>query len=89
MKFIAHPGAPHQALAATRTPEGAAEMLSCSRANVLTLVGNLEFELGRFVTADGADAGLQVSHFADTQHTWHILIDGCGVACEVCLWYIP
>lgn len=41
-----------QALASAKTPEGAAALLNCSKQNVHVLMGNLEFELGRFIAGD-------------------------------------
>ena len=41
-----------QALASTRSVDAAAALLECSKPNIHVLMGNLEFELGRFTAGD-------------------------------------
>lgn len=67
-----------QALASAKSPEAAAALLNCSKQNIHVLMGNLEFELGRFVASDDSngraasteDGKLKLVHYA--QKEWQL-----------------
>ncbi len=67
-----------QALASAKSPEAAAALLNCSKQNIHVLMGNLEFELGRFVMSDDLngraasteDGKLKLVHYA--QKEWQL-----------------